>query len=185
MLHMRHGCCLKSVPRLVPREDRFMRLTAVLLAAAAAVSITTSTAQATMRITGDPGGLILRYAERFLQARASGEQVVIDGSCLSACTLALAMLPRDQVCATSNAVLGFHAAGRPTTKGGKTTSSVATQAMMELYPADVRGWIDRQGGLTPHMIYLQGRELTSMVAACGASGGTATASAQKNGVGRA
>jgi hypothetical protein len=162
-----------------------MRLTAVLLSAAAAVSITTSTAQATMRITGDPGGLILRYAERFLQARASGEQVVIDGSCLSACTLALAMLPRDQVCATSNAVLGFHAAWRPTTKGGKTTSSVATQAMMELYPADVRGWIDRHGGLTPHMIYLQGRELTSMVPACGASGGTATASAQQNGVGRA
>src|SRR6202043_2926448 len=145
------------------REDSFMRRSALLLVAVAAISITTSSAQATMRISGDPGGLILAYAEKFLQARASGEQVVIDGTCLSACTLALAMVPRGQVCATSNAVLGFHAAWRPTSRGGTATSSVATQAMMELYPADVRSWIGRHGGLTPHMIYLQGHELSVMV----------------------
>jgi hypothetical protein len=156
----------------------------LLLAAVAVASISASTAQATMRITGDPGGLIIAYAERFLQARASGEQVVIDGACLSACTLALAMLPRGQVCATSNAVLGFHAAWRPTSRGGKTTSSVATQAMMELYPADVRGWIDRHGGLTPHMIYLQGHELSAMVPACGTAAGTTAPAAQLASVGR-
>src|ERR1700730_5386576 len=139
-----------------------MRHILILLAGIAATVLSATFAGATMRITSDRGGRILRYAERFLQARASGEQVVIDGSCLSACTLALAMVPSGQVCATSNAVLGFHAAWRPTNRGGKTTSSVATQAMMELYPADVRSWIGRHGGLTPHMIYLQGHELTSM-----------------------
>jgi hypothetical protein len=161
-----------------------MRHTALLLAAAA-VSVTTSAAQATIRLSGDPGGLILRYAQRFLQARASGEQVVIDGACLSACTLAVGMLPRGQVCATPNAVLGFHAAWRPTNSGGKTTSSVATQAMMELYPADVRNWIDRHGGLTSRMIYLQGAELAAIVPPCGAGGGSTTVSAGSNGVGRA
>src|ERR1700730_16448360 len=145
-----------------------MRHTALLLAAVAATTITTSSAQATMRISGDPGGLILQYAERFRQARASGERVVIDGACLSACTLALAMVPRGQVCATPRAVLGFHAAWRPTARGGKAPRTVATRAMMELYPADVRGWIGRHGGLTPRMIYLQGRELSGMVPACGA-----------------
>ena len=147
-----------------------MRQKALLLATLAIALITTSAAQATIRISGDPGGLILKYAQRFLQARASGEKVVIDGHCLSACTLALAMLPREQVCVTSNAVLGFHAAWRPTARGGQATSSVATQAMLDLYPADVRSWIDHNGGLTPRMIFLQGHELTAMVSSCGAGG---------------
>jgi hypothetical protein len=164
-------------------EEPLMRRTVLVLAALAAMSIVASSAQATMRISGDPGGLILAYAERFLQARASGEQVVIDGPCLSACTLALAMVPRGQVCATSNAVLGFHAAWRPSSRGGKTTSSVATQAMMELYPADVRSWIGRHGGLTPHMIYLQGHELSAMVPTCGAASTTVASAGQPAGVG--
>jgi hypothetical protein len=111
--------------------------------------------------------------------------VVIDGACLSACTLALAMLPRGQICATSNAVLGFHAAWRPTAHGGKATSSIATRAMMELYPAHVRGWIDRHGGLTPRMIYLQGHELSAMVPTCGGTATPVASSAQPAGVGRA
>jgi len=143
-----------------------MRQTAWLIVALVAV-LMSSSAQATMRITGDPGGLIIEYAQRFLHVRASGEQVIIDGACFSACTLAVAMLPREQVCATPNAVLGFHAAWRPTSDGGKTTSFLATQAMMELYPTDIRGWIGRHGGLTPRMIFLQGRELAAMVPVCG------------------
>jgi len=128
-----------------------MRKKTVMITAVAATLISPPAAQAAMRITGDPGGLIVEYAQRFLHARASGEQVIIDGACLSACTLAIAMLPRDQVCATPRAVLGFHAAWRPTSDGGKATSSLATQAMMELYPSDVRGWIGRHGGLTSRM----------------------------------
>ena len=151
-----------------------MSRVALLMAAVAAMWISAPPAQATMRITEDPGGLIIEYAQRFLQARASGEPVVIDGACLSACTLAIGMLPREQICATAKAVLGFHAAWRPTSGGGKATSSVATQAMMELYPADVRGWIGRHGGLTPRMIFLQGRELSAMVPTCGETGGIVT-----------
>lgn len=149
-----------------------MRKPTVLIAAIAATLVSPPAAHATMRITADPGGLIVEYAQRFLQARASGEQIIIDGACLSACTLAIAMLPREQVCTTPKAVLGFHAAWRPTSSGGKATSYLATQAMMELYPTDVRGWIGRHGGLTSRMIFLQGRELATMVPTCGEAGGT-------------
>ena len=91
-----------------------MRHTGLLLAGLVASAISTSSARAEMRITADSGGRIIDYADRFLQVRASGEQVVIDGTCLSACTLVIGMLPRDRFCATPNAVLGFHAAWRPT-----------------------------------------------------------------------
>jgi hypothetical protein len=143
----------------------------VLLLAALAAAISAVPANATMRITADRGGLIVSYAERFAAARASGEPVVIDGACLSACTLVLGILPRNQVCATRRAVLGFHAAWRPTADGDKTASPGATQAMYDIYPAPVQEWITRRGGLTPHMIFLQGRELAAMVPTC--SGGAA------------
>jgi len=32
-----------------------------------------------------------------------------------------------------------------------------------IYPAPLRSWINRHGGLTPKMIFLRGRELTGMV----------------------
>jgi hypothetical protein len=150
-----------------------MRLFAFLCAGIAA-AISTVPAGATIRISGDRGGLIVSYAERFDKARASGERVVIDGSCLSACTLVIGMLPRSQVCATGRAVLGFHAAWRPTPSGSTTASPAATQAMYDIYPAEVRGWIDRRGGLTPRMLYLQGRELSAMVPSCGGSSATAS-----------
>jgi hypothetical protein len=38
----------------------------------------------TMRITGDPGGMVLDYVGRLEATRASGEPVIIDGACLSA-----------------------------------------------------------------------------------------------------
>jgi hypothetical protein len=146
-----------------------MRHAALLLVAAAAVALTATSARATILISADRGGLISDYAERFLSARASGEQVVIDGACLSACTLVVGMLPRDRVCATPKAVLGFHSAWRPTGDGGKVSSHAASQAMMDVYPAELRKWIVRRGGLTPKMIFLQGRELAQIVPSCGTS----------------
>ena len=76
-----------------------MRHSVLLVASLAAALISVAPAGATMRITGDRGGLIISYAERFMAARASGESVVIDGACLSACTLAVGILPRGQICA--------------------------------------------------------------------------------------
>jgi hypothetical protein len=143
-----------------------MRIPAFLTAAMAATLVSTPSAQATVRLANDPGGLIAAYHQRFLHVRASGERVVIDGSCLSACTLAIGLVPREQICATPRAVLGFHAAWQPT-PFGKQMSPPATQRMWEVYPAEVKGWITRHGGLTPRMIFLKGAELETMVPACG------------------
>jgi hypothetical protein len=146
-----------------------MRCSIVLACAAAIMVLSTAFAGATIRISDDRGGRIIDYAARFLETRASGEQVIIDGACLSACTLVVGMLPRDRVCATSRAVLGFHAAWRPTSRGGKTSSAIATQAMLDVYPSEVRSWIARHGGLTPRLILLRGRELAAIVPSCGSS----------------
>lgn len=143
-----------------------MRLPILLAAAAAATVILSPAAKATMRLANDPGGLIAAYDQRFLRARASGERIVIDGSCLSACTLAIGYVPREQICATPRAVLGFHAAWQPT-PFGKAVSPPATQHMMNIYPQDVKNWIGQHGGLTPRMIFLKGSELAAMVPACG------------------
>jgi hypothetical protein len=134
------------------REDGNMRHTSLTLVGIAAAVVSISPPGATMRITGDPGGMVVDYVERFEAARASGDPVIIDGACPSACTLAVGILPRGQVCATPNAVLGFHAAWRPTANGGRVTSPDVTHA-------NVRKWIARRGGLSGRLILLKGREL--------------------------
>jgi hypothetical protein len=132
----------------------------------AAAGISVFPASATVRIISDPGGPVVEYLDRFLAARVSGEPIIIDGACLSACTLAIGLLPHRQVCATPKAVLGFHAAWRRSANGSRVTSPLVTQLMYELYPANVRKWIARHGGLSERLIVLKGRELAAMVPAC-------------------
>jgi hypothetical protein len=140
----------------------------VLLAAAAAatISLSMSSASAAVRIVGDYGGQIGPYLEQFAALRHSGERVIIDGPCLSACTMVLGVIPRDRICVTPRARLGFHAAWNPGNDGAPVRSNGGTQLLMEIYPQHVRQWIARRGGLKQHMVYLSGRELTSMYRAC-------------------
>jgi hypothetical protein len=128
-----------------------------------------SSASATMRISEDRGGQIGQYLRTFAMVRSTGEQVVIDGNCLSACTLVLGLVPRERICATSRARLGFHAAWMPDASGRPVTSAMGTQALWDVYPSHVRSWISRNGGLTRKMIFLQGRALAGIVPTCGGS----------------
>jgi hypothetical protein len=66
-------------------------------------------ASAEVRILASPGGEAGAYLKLFEGLNRSGERVVIDGPCFSACTLVLTAIPLDRVCATRRAVLGFHA----------------------------------------------------------------------------
>jgi len=140
----------------------------VLLAAAAAatISLSVSSASATVRIVSDYGGQIGPYLEQFAALRHSGERVIIDGPCLSACTMILGVIPRDRICVTPRARLGFHAAWNPGDNGTPIRSNGGTQLLMEIYPQQVRQWIARRGGLKQHMVYLSGRELASMYRTC-------------------
>jgi hypothetical protein len=119
-----------------------------------------------MRITGDRGGQIGHYLETFATLRSSGERVVVDGNCLSACTLVLGVVPREHICATRHARFGFHAAWVPGANGRPVTSQAGTQALWDTYPDSVQRWITRHGGLSRHMIFLQGRDLAAIVPSC-------------------
>jgi hypothetical protein len=127
----------------------------------------TTSASADMLISGDRGGQIGQYVHAFTTLASVEEHVIIDGSCLSACTLMLGIVPRERICATSRAQLGFHAAWLPDVSGHPITSPMGTQLLMNIYPPDVRSWISRHGGLSREWIFLKGRELASMVRSCG------------------
>ena len=142
-----------------------MRTGAVLIVAIM-MAMAVSPASATKRISDDPGGQLGPYLQRLAALRSSGEQVVIDGRCLSACTMVLGMIPRGHICVTPRAQLGFHADWRPDETGHQVTSRDGTQLLMDNYPQQVREWIARRGGLSPRMIYLTGRELASMYPTC-------------------
>jgi hypothetical protein len=145
-----------------------MQVRVILLGAVLAM-LNASPASATMLIAEDRGGQIGHYLQAFALVRSSGEKVVIDGNCLSACTLVLGLVPRERVCATSRARLGFHAAWMPDAYGRPITSPMGTQALWDIYPAHVRSWINRRGGLQRKMIFLQGRELAGFIPPCGSA----------------
>jgi hypothetical protein len=133
-------------------------------------------------LSDDKGGKMEEYTARFQQMRNSGETVVIDGTCLSACTMVLGLLPPNRVCATPNAVLGFHAAWMYDNSRNRVASVSGTRDLMTTYPAAVRAWIERNGGLKPNMMYLRGRALAAIVAPCdNASHSASTASAKRVG----
>jgi hypothetical protein len=123
-------------------------------------------AQAEVRILASPGGQVGPFLELFEQVRESGERVVIDGPCLSACTLVLSMVPNNRICVTRRAVLGFHAARSIDRRGRMYAEPEASELVLEAYPAPVRGWIRNRGGLSSRLLLLRGRELAAIYPSC-------------------
>jgi hypothetical protein len=126
-----------------------------------------SAAPAEVHIVNDSGGEVSEYVQKFHELRNAGEHLVIDGPCLSACTLFTGIIPHDHVCVTHRAVLGFHAASYlddarhtlvPTRQG--------TAVIMRLYPPEIREWIERHGGLKPQIMALRGKELSALYDSC-------------------
>jgi hypothetical protein len=119
-----------------------------------------------VRIDGDSGGQIGLYLTKLHAWRKSGKRVVVDGPCLSACTIVLGIFPRGRICVTSRAQFGFHAAWRPDVNGQPVVNADATRLLMDMYPRDIRDWVARQGGLSVSMKYLAGNELATMLPIC-------------------
>ena len=122
--------------------------------------------QAVVRIGEDRGGRIGTYVDKYQEVRSSGEMVIIDGLCASACTIVLGAIPHDKICVTSHASLGFHAAWDLDEEGHAITNPEATHMLYSMYPTQVKKWINQRGGLTARMIYLRGKELTAMYNPC-------------------
>ena len=112
-------------------------------------------------IRSDPGGLVAEYAMEFAAVDRRGDRIVIDGTCLSACTMALAI---PTTCVTKRAVLGFHT---PYQRGEFGTISLeAAQFLWDHYPRPIREWLRDHGGLSPHLKYLKGNALRRLVPSC-------------------
>jgi hypothetical protein len=144
-----------------------MRKTSVNIWLAVALSLgLASPALAEVRILASPGGEVGPFLDLFEGVRDSGERVVIDGPCLSACTLVLSIVPTNRICVTRRAVLGFHAARSIDRRGRLYAEPGASEVVLEAYPPPVRSWIQRHGGLSSHLLLLRGRQLAAIYPTC-------------------
>jgi hypothetical protein len=137
----------------------------------AGLALTASTlmlapARAEIRILASPGGQVGPFLDLFDKVRETGERVVIDGPCLSACTLVLSIVPFERICVTRRAVLGFHAARSVDRRGRTYAEPEASELVLQTYPAPIRDWIYRHGGLTSRLLLLRGRELNAIYRSC-------------------
>jgi hypothetical protein len=127
-------------------------------------------------ITNDDGGIVVSYVHKYSDMRDAGEKAVVDGNCISSCTLLLGLLRPENVCVTDNAVFGFHSASLKRKVKGKYVYFHAremSELMYSIYPGDVRqllrarGW---DGYLTdnahPEIIWVSGAALKSIVREC-------------------
>ena len=131
-----------------------------------ALSTLTAPLHAEVRILASPGGQVGPFLDLFEKVRSSGERVVIDGPCLSACTLVLSLVPGERICVTRRAVLGFHAAKSMDRRGRMYAEPEASKLVLQAYPSGVRNWIVQRGGLTSRLLLLRGRELAALYPRC-------------------
>lgn len=120
----------------------------------------------TKMLWAEPGGEVFEHIDRYSRWRLEGNKVVIDGFCISACTLVLTLVP--DVCATKWARFGFHSAS---TFGpmGRVHSKWATDLVWSMYPEGLkvelrkRGW---DGGEHPGLLFLTRDEMGGSVRFC-------------------
>jgi hypothetical protein len=119
-------------------------------------------ANATVVITRDPGGLIDAFFDKYEAIRASGDQVIVAGPCLSSCTMMLGIVPDRKICATPHGVFGFHSGMEMLPGQPMRYSTYWTQVMWRGYPERVRsllrsrGW---NGGPHPSLIMIHATDI--------------------------
>ena len=84
----------------------------------------------------DEGGDVASYIIAIAAANKSGALVVIEGTCLSACTIKLAAKHR---CVKPNSILWFHSATK-----GSVVSPIGNAVLIDLYPPRIRGELLRR-----------------------------------------
>ena len=129
---------------MVFQRLRFAELFMVLLVMAGHASI--SRASSHNPVTGwdrwfgpwpmDTGGAVAVYLTEVAAANASGVVIIIEGTCMSACTIKLAARHR---CVKASAVLWFHSA-----TVGTAPSPTGNSALVASYPPRVRNEVLRR-----------------------------------------
>jgi len=95
-------------------------------------------------VGSEHGGNLQEHVERWKALAASGKDVEIRGFCPSACTPVAAYVPKERLCFSQIAVLGFHLArdhfaGEPDIE--------ASRRVFNSYPQDIRMWLQKKGGV--------------------------------------
>jgi hypothetical protein len=98
-------------------------------------------------IANDRGGSVVSYAQEVRRLRNQDKLVVFNGQCASACTMFLS-LNSDRTCIAPGASFVFHRAYGASAD----MNAWGTDFMIRQYPAWVRDWIARNGGLTDRLI---------------------------------
>lgn len=138
-----------------------------IIAATIALAISATTSPA-LTITNDEGGWVPPYMKKFKAVAKRGERVVIDGPCISACTLVLHYVPTNRICVTSRAVLGVHRFSFD--YDGRYPDQVQTRKVIRGYPQALQAWIAQRGGYdampSNRFWSVQGSDLTRMLKPC-------------------
>ena len=98
----------------------------------------------TIDVFDNRGGRVAAYDARWSNLARRDVSVRIVGPCQSACTVLLGHIPRSRICVTPEASFGFHLAKLPH----------ATATLWSAYPADIKAWINRHGGLTSDFVWM-------------------------------
>jgi hypothetical protein len=98
-------------------------------------------------IANDRGGSVVGYAQEVQRLRNQDKLVVFNGQCASACTMFLS-LNSNRTCIAPGASFVFHRAYGASAD----MNAWGTDFMVRQYPAWVRDWIARNGGLTDRLI---------------------------------
>ena len=102
--------------------------------------LTLSTAKADIVVTDeDPGGVVGTYEMWWKRIAESGDKVVIDGECVSACTYVMNLVPNDRVCMTERGSFGIHQARLLDEDVGN--AAITDQLETLYYPVWFRQWI--------------------------------------------
>jgi hypothetical protein len=97
------------------------------------------------------GGNVSEHVAYWQTVASEKADVEVRGPCMSACTLMMSYVPKDNICFSDNALLGFHMPRRGQWKPGedwsKLPAALDTAAIMvSSYPDDVEAWINAKGG---------------------------------------
>ncbi len=108
------------------------------------------------------GGQVTVFVRKYAEIRVSGRNVIIDGPCVSACTI-VASLPRSQVCVTPRAEFGVHLAAD---ENDQSDRAYTDWAVKTFYPPALQTWIARHGGLGRAPKWIRYRDLLAIFSPC-------------------
>ena len=147
------------------------RFSAILRLALVSLSLTFATcasAQQNMQplyTNNDAGGSMEAARLKFLEWNQSGRRVVINGLCVSACTMVVILIPHDRICVTGAARLIFHAITRKK-DDGIVWPEMSTWFESK-FPSEFRLWLaQKQAFKSLEYTQMKGAELESRIPRC-------------------